>query len=264
MFYLKAIFNIFRSHIVLLGFNVIALALFLTTINYRTDITNFFSLDNKTNRSPYFNALISGKKDISFIQRKMQQLPGVESVTIKDNVNAANELKKIIPKASISEALGVTTFTPVKIFLNANITTSSRKLIREYLTRLMGEDSVTFSRVKYPAKINLKKYPYFKIFSNWSGAYFAFIFFGLWITSVILIAPYFHQQGYIIEKFQRKKAVSVKMFAGLVFFVSALTMIIFLSKNSHSSVLDAAIIIGSIFASIFIFNFARHSSRRII
>lgn len=264
MFYLKAILNIFKSHFVLMAFNILALMVFLTSINYRTEITDFFSLDNKTNRSPYFNALVSGAKDISFIQRKMQQLPGVESVKIKANIDAAKELNNLIPNTSINEALGAQTFTPVKIFLNSNITASSRKLIREYLTRLMGKESVTFSRVKYPAKINLKKYPYFKVFSNWSGAYFAFIFFGLWMISVILIAPYFHQQGYIIEKFQRKNAVSVKMFAGFVFFISSIVLVSILVKASSFSIINLAIIAGAFIASIFIFNFAKFSSRRLI
>lgn len=245
-------------------FNIIALLAFLTSVNYRTEVTDFFSLDNKTNRSPYFNALISGTKDISFIQRKMQQLPGVESVKIKKNINAQKELNNLIPNSNIGDALGAQTFTPVKIFLNSGITASSRKLIREYLTRLMGKESVTFSRVKHPAKINLKKYPYFNVFSNWSGAYFAFIFFGLWIISVILIAPYFHQQGYIIEKFQRKNAVGLKMFAGLVFFIASLVSVFFLIKATQVSIINLAIIAGAFIASIFIFNFAKLSSRRLI
>lgn len=249
---------------VLVTFNVFAFVAFLATTQYRMTITDFFSLDNKTNRSPYFNALISGEKDISFIKRKMQQLPGVDSIKIKKKLNAKTELNNIIPNSSISDALGAKTFTPVKIFLNANITKSSRNLIREYLTRLMGKESVTFSRVKYPAKINLKKYPFFKVFSNWSGAYFAFICFGLWIVSTILIAPYFYQQAYIIEKFQRKSSVGIKMYSGLLLILTMAMSILFIGTETKFSLVSTALVAGSIVCAIFVFTISKMSSRRIL
>lgn len=249
---------------VLVTFNIFAFVAFLGTVQYRGEITDFFSLDNKTNRSPYFNALISGEKDITFIQRKMKQLPGVESIQIKNKLNASSELNNILPGETISEALGAKTFTPVKIFLNANITKSSRNLIREYLTRLMGKESVTFSRVKYPAKINLKKYPFFKVFSNWSGAYFAFICFGLWIVSIILIAPYFYQQAYIIEKFQRKNAVGIKMYGQLLLVITSIAIISFTVFNAKFSLVSVSLIGGGLISALFAFSLAKVSSRRIL
>jgi len=264
MFYLKSFANIVKSHFVLLMFSSLIFTSFATILNFNQEITGFFSLDNKTNRSPYFNALISGKHDMSFIERKMRQLPGVERVYVKNSIDAKSEMQRIVPGLDIESTLNAVTYQPLKIFLNADITKSSRQLIREYLTRLMGKESVTFSSVKYPAKVNLKKYPYFKIFSDWSGTYFALIAFCLWIVTTILMSPYFHQQAYIIEKFQRTRGVALKLYMGFVFTLCAFIGLgLSLRTNSFDiKVLGAMIIAVTI--SIIVFNFAKYSSRRMV
>jgi hypothetical protein len=238
---------------------------FSSLIHYNQQITDFFSLDNKTSRSPYFNALISGDPDMKYVQRKMVQLPGVEKVLVKNKLDAKAELAKVIPGLDIDEALAASSFRPIKIFLEADITKSSRQLIREYLTRLMGKESVSFSAIKYPTKVNLKKYPYFKIFSDWSGYYFAFLAFGLWIMMTILLSPYFHQQAYIIEKFQRTRHVALKMYATYVLSLTSLVVIsLNLSNIKFDSLIVYAVLILCISFSIIIFNLAKNSSRRII
>jgi hypothetical protein len=245
-------------------FSSITFISFSTIIHFNHEITEFFSLDNKTSRSPYFNALISGSPDMEYVQRKMKQLPGVESVLIKEQLNAKAELNKIIPAFDVEEAVTALTYRPVKIFLDANVTKSSRKLIREYLTRLMGKESVTFSAVKYPTKVNLKKYPYFKVFSDWSGTYFAGLAFCMWIVLTILIAPYFHQQGYIIEKFQRTKAVAIKMYMSFILVLTCMVVISMNLMNVKFNMMVYAALFAAIFFSVMTFKFAKKSSRRII
>lgn len=264
MFYLKSFSNIVKSHFVLMTFSVLVFSSFIGVLSFNQDITSFFSLDNKTNRSPYFNALISGKHNMESIQRKIEQLPGVESILIKEALDAKLEMEKIIPGIDVDETLNSQVYQPIKIFLNPAITKNSRQLIREYLTRLMGKESVTFSSVKYPAKVNLKKYPYFKIFSDWSGSYFAFIAFCLWIVATILVSPYFYQQAFVIEKFQRTKMVALKMYMGFIFSLSGIILIILNLTHNIFDISTLAIMAIGITISIITFNLSKYSSRRIV
>jgi hypothetical protein len=237
---------------------------FATIIHFNSEITDFFSLDKKTSRSPYFNALISGSPDMEYVQRKMKQLPGVERVQIKKQLDAKKELNKIIPAFDVGDAVTSLSYRPIKIFLDSNVTKSSRKLIREYLTRLMGQESVTFSAIKYPTKVNLKKYPYFKVFSDWSGTYFAGLAFTMWLVLTILLAPYFHQQGYIIEKFQRTRAVALKMYMSFILTLSSVVVISLNLLNVKFNIIVYGVLFAGIFLSIMTFKFSKKSSRRII
>lgn len=199
--------------------NLALLALFTGILQFRTEVRDFFSMDAKTSSAPYFNALVASSTNADYITRKMKNLPGVKSVEVKASEKIKSEVGGLLRElgSDLEEAAALmgSQYSSFKIVLDKGTRPESRKLIKEYFSRLTGKEEVTFSQVKKPKAPRLNTHPLYGIFAKWSDWYLASIAALGWFFTLCLLAAPMRSQGYVIEKFQRKEKTALKMFGWL-------------------------------------------------
>jgi len=228
MFYLKEFSKLFKSNLILsliLGFSIFGL---VTSVQQKELIKQEFSLNQKTKMVPYFNALISNKVSLESIQRKMIKLPGVFQVNIDDNKSLKEELGHL-EKNFGSEIIGELSslnYNKIKIQLEEGIHNKNQELVREYLARLVGKDSLTMGAVKLPQNIKLKDDDALLVFVKYLDVYLVLFFMVLAALCVFLLVKPLNNQAYIIEKFQRKSRVNMKILFSGLFSIASISFIL--------------------------------------
>lgn len=214
MFYLKHFFEVIKNT-KLNGILFIALsALLITSFHNRMYLKKVFSMTKKVVSRPYFNALITDKINLNSVKRKMTRLPGVEKVTIKKTMDVGKELGTLSSElgSDFVKGLADLNYASVTIELANGLQARSQGLIREYLTRLVGKSSVAISDIKKPQKLSLNKNDPYQLINNWGDFYILGILSTLWFVSSFLLVRYLKNYAYLIEKFQRKKNVAMKIY----------------------------------------------------
>ncbi len=193
---------------------------------HQEKISNLVSSVDNQDRNPYFNALISKDVNLSSIARKIKSLPGVQRVSRVKKVDAQAELGSLNKqlKSSVLDRLKSIKYSSLTIELSRNLKDKSQKLIREYLARLVGSESLTLSKIKFPKQKQEEETIIDKIIKNSDiialGS-LSFLWIILFFTMVKKNSSYF----FLVEKFQRKKNIkekSISLFVAVVFVVSSL------------------------------------------
>ena len=220
MFYLshffRALFNFKLS-----GFLFVAFTVMLVTVTHnRKKVKKFFSLTNKSMTRPYFNALVSNSTNLDGVARKMRKLPGVKAVRVKKALEVSKELGTLQRElnSDVLESLSKIKYSSVTVELSNAIQKRSQSLIKEYLARLVGNKSITISRVKKPKTVKLSKNSPGLLIDKWGDKYVIVILSLLWLASCLSFSKYLKNYSFLIEKFQRKTKVDSKIFScGLIF-----------------------------------------------
>ena len=213
MFYLKEFSKLFRSNLILSSILIFSVFGLVSSTLQKEKIKSELSLSQKTNTIPYFNALVSNKINLESIKRKMINLPGVFKVNVAQTHGLAEELghlKKNFGQDIIGE-LSALNYKKLKIELEEGIHAKNQELVREYLSRLVGKESLTMGAVKTPRNINLKKDDSLLVFAQYADIYLTIFFMALMAICVLLLMKPLNNQAYIIEKFQRKTKVNIKV-----------------------------------------------------
>ena len=215
MFYLRELFLLGREHKALFLANAALMAMFIASFQFQTNIKAFFSQEGQRDSSPYFNALVESDKEADYLARKMGNLPGVVSVEVKKEQKLQKEAAKFLKEIGESSGLVSAGYSAFKIVLDKSASDESKQLIREYFQRLAGSKEVTFSPVKTPAMSKLKASPLYNIFARYAPYYLALIAGIGWLFSLWLISQPLRAQCFVVERFQRKKSASLKVYAWL-------------------------------------------------
>lgn len=214
MFYLKHFFEVLKN-VKLNGFFFVALSvLMVTSFHNRNYLKKVFSMTKKVVSRPYFNALITDKVNLSSVQRKMTRLPGVEKVIVKKTTDIGKELKTLSSElgSDFVKGLADLNYASVTVEMANGLQARSQSLIREYLTRLVGKSSVEISDIKKPKKLSLNKNDPYLTINNWGDFYILGILTVLWFVSCFSLVRYLKNYAYLIEKFQRKENVAMKIY----------------------------------------------------
>ncbi len=188
MFYLKQLFFVAKDHLLLAFTNIALLLAFTVATQNRAEIKNFFSLEAKTSNSPYFNALVSSGASPDYISRKMKNLPGVSAVEVTRSGKLALEAKNFLSQLGESADAFPGSYNAFKVVIDQNTKPQSRKLIKEYFTRLVGKNDVTFTSIKRPMMTAIKNTPAFALFASWSDVYLAGIAALGWLFTLFLLS----------------------------------------------------------------------------
>lgn len=228
MFYLKHFLQVVKNAKINGLFFIALSALLVTSFHNRTYLKKVFSMTQKVVSRPYFNALISDKINLSSVQRKMTNLPGVEKVTIKRTLDVGKELGSLSKElgSDLVKGLADLNYASVTVELANGLQARSESLIREYLTRLVGNNSVAISDIKKPKKLSLSKNDPYLTINNWGDIYILAIVFVLWLVSCFALVRYLKNYAYLIEKFQRKKNVALKIYMGGFLTITLLTFVV--------------------------------------
>jgi hypothetical protein len=265
MFYLNHFFKaLMNFRISGLLFVVFSLTLITATHN-RKSIKKFFSLSTKSTSLPYFNALISNDSNLVAIERKMRKLPGVKNVRIKKAVEVSKELGalQVDLNSDVLKSLSNINYSSVTIELSNSIQNRSQSLIKEYLTRLVGDKSITISKVKNPKRIELSKNSPGVLMHKWGDLYIIGILSILWFASCLSFGTYLKNYSFLIEKFQRKTKVDMKIFAFGISFLFIFGISINLYFSPKVSVAETAFLIVAFCLSLAVFS-KRNEFRKLV
>lgn len=256
MFYLnhfvKAILNFKISGILFVLFTIGL----ITATHQRKSIKKVFSLNGKTTTRPYFNALISNDSNLSSIARKMRKLPGVKNVRVKKALEVTKELKGLQSDldSDVLKSLSAINYSSVTIELSTAIQSRSQNLIKEYLSRLVGDSSITISGIKKPKTRTLKKNSPEVILHKWGDKYIVAILTILWLASCLSFANYLKNYSFLIEKFQRKSKVDLKIFTSGIIFLCLVTLGVNIYLNPKVHYGNMAYILAALALSVLIFS----------
>jgi hypothetical protein len=128
-------------------------------------------------------------------------------------------VSKMYTEIGISTSDMSATFVGVKVLMEENISSKTVMLLREYIKRYFGPDSVSFSPVALRSPIDSKfKYNPVKLMKEWGDIIIFSITLALWICFLWAIAKPIKRLSYLIEKYQRRKFVYLKIsISGIVF-----------------------------------------------
>lgn len=213
MFYLKEFLKIFRSNFLVSMLLCLSIFGAVTTALQKDIISQKLSLNAQSEIIPYFNALIHSGDGLESVRRKMKQLPGVRDIKFPKEKKISAEvsyLKENFDESLISE-LAVMNFKRIKVELDNGIEVKNQNLIKEYLLRLVGQDSVTIGSIKTPRKIEISNNKALFNITTWAESYLLIFFMVLFTICLILLKKPINNHSFIIEKFQRKKDVNTKL-----------------------------------------------------
>ena len=213
MFYIKEFLKIFRSNFLVCSLLAVSIFGAVTTSLQKDQLSSKLSLSSSTENIPYFNALIHNADGLQSVSRKMKQLPGVRDIIIpksKKLTSEVNYLKENFDESLISE-LAVMNFKRIKIELENGVEVKNQNLIKEYLLRLMGKDSVTIGAIKTPRKVEVANNTLLSNITTWAESYLLIFFMVLFTICMILLRKPLTNHSFIIEKFQRRKDVNTKI-----------------------------------------------------
>lgn len=229
MFYLNFFFNIIRTYPVRsLVFIFFYFAVVLTILQSE-EIT--FSYKNKLsvkNKNPYFYVLTDKTENYMRVIRKLIKFPGIYKVN-KINQKKINEnTKKFLTSMNFnnsSDLIKNLNYSGFKVSFNQDLKLKSIDLIKDYLTRFIGEEKVTIGSLRnYGNK--LERRTLLEEISN----YISWIV--LSVLTVFLLLSFFsfnrayQKRCYLIEKFQRRKSILLKGYLSFFILLGLISLIL--------------------------------------
>lgn len=220
-----------RSKLIGPGFIVLS-CISIGAVETHSHWKNLFVNEGKVSRLPYMMALVQGQHNLTQIQRKVNQLPGVASVDINKGAKVKNRLMKELSK-EVLESFGSILdqhYQSFKIQFLPNISPKGHSLIKEYLVRLLGKDTISVSDVKRPKGGRIHHTQLAKFIKAGGDFFILFAICALWGFSGVLFIRELKKQAYLIEKFQRKEYVAFKSFVG-----GMLCIVVFMQASLYFS-----------------------------
>lgn len=234
MFYLK---NFFKSVLSSKGSGILFCVLTLSLsvgVFYRVGVNETVTKSiQKIGERPHFYSLVSKKENVARIKRRLHELPGVYSVKILKGKFLQNEVQKLLKGLDVDENLSLKAFDyqGLKIVFNKNLKTRSQKLIRNYLTKLVGDRFITLGNIKSSKKKNRLLDPIVSFMKDWSFDILLGLALVGWIGTLFSFQRELNKASYLIEQYQRRTFVALKSYCIGVSILFIASFIILSSLN---------------------------------
>jgi hypothetical protein len=232
-----------------LSFVTFTILLFVGVLSKQHIDTKVFSQISMTGQESFFYALLDDKENQARIARKLRALPGVKKVTILTSNSINSKASEVIKNVGlgISAELMNLDYSGLKIVFMQKISIRSINLIRDYLNRLVGEKHITMGGVKEPRKNQAKLSGILSFVKSWGALFSLIAFFFLWLISYMQFGESLSKNAYLIENFQRRNQVAVKMLVlGLLSF-SAIAFVLYFSIFGAPAILNSVIVLIIVF-----------------
>jgi hypothetical protein len=258
MFYLKQFFQILLKS-PLRGFFLFLFSILMVfSIGQKSFLENqFLKMIPENKAGPYFYALIATTESYQSVARQMAILPGVHKVDVLSESQIKNEVKNILGSLQIN--LSQTTldlnYAGLKIIYAKDLKPRAQELIRDYLTHLVGEGNITLGAIKINDQSLDKRNQLIGAIKSWGYSLYLFIVMTFWLISLLSIRSKIAEVSYLLESYQRKRKVSIKMASfglSLIFVISVSSTFVL----GMPQLLNLAIALG-----IFVIGIFLHSKR---
>jgi hypothetical protein len=214
MFYLVQLGTLIKRGVIPYLLNLcLAVSLLVSIAHFDHFNHRFIEVLPKELSSNYFHALISDSQNVSRIARKMRRLPGVESVVQTSRDELHRQVKERIKSLafSIPSELMSASFQGLKVIFETGVGERSMSLIRNYLTRLVGTESVTIGDIHLEGEKDQEIGLLLHYLKRWSGFILLAIVGIFWAISLQLLARRTWRLAYILEQYQRRRLVAIKL-----------------------------------------------------
>ncbi len=180
----------------------------------KKSINKYSSVDG---HESYFNILVSENNNYQLLMSKLGELPGIKEVKVKNQKKIKQKIDSLVGqlKVSIPSVLLWKDVQLVKVILKKGVTKRTVSLIKEYIVRLIGQESVVISTFREKSKIssfNKKNVKLMLMIKNWGEWIVLVGIFAIWFAIFLVLMPRAQQVIYLVEQFQRKSHVGFKSF----------------------------------------------------
>jgi hypothetical protein len=210
MFYLKFISDFLVSHrlsVTILW--VIALISILMTLSFSRPIDDFAAGLKGKKTNPYFFAMMPTSENISYVQRKVGMLPGVERVKLLSPEKVSNEIQKTL-KAYDSE-VDATELTldygGLEVVLAIGLQARSQELIRQYIKRVVESPDLLIGPIERSHSMGQSSHILAKFLSRYASMSLLSFFMVLYLIASLMMIKVLKKQAFLIETFQRRRGV---------------------------------------------------------
>ncbi|WP_044557609.1 SPFH domain-containing protein [Halobacteriovorax marinus] len=248
MFYLSNFFLNIKNHPFWGGlFAMTSIFVLACAINFTSIEESVFATNSSYSTGPYFHALISGQENHKRISRKLTELPGVNRVEILGEAEIQDQVSKVLSNLDLGmemEEMNLN-YAGLKVILDKSLQERSQNLIRDYLVRLVGSSKLTLGAVKAISKAEELKNQVFTQFKEWGITVVSIACLVIWSLISIVFSSKVQQSSYIIEKFQRRNKVGLKvMLTGMATLLSFCFAISFSlgSVNTYGALIGVALV----------------------
>lgn len=229
MFYLIQFFKIILKSPIRGFFLFLFSILLVISIGQKNFLENqFLKLIPENKAGAYFYALIASQESYQNVARQMAILPGVHKVEVLSETQIKDEVKSILGSLSIN--LSQTTldlnYAGLKIIYAKDLKPRAQELVRDYLTHLAGEGNITLGAIKINDQLIDKRNQLIGGIKSWGYSLYLFILLIFWIISLLSVRTKISEVSYLLESYQRKSKVSIKMASiglSLIFLIAVLS-----------------------------------------
>lgn len=225
MFYLRSFFNIVGKYpvrgILLILFSVALVLAASLPATWENSVGNVLGKDDD---GAYFHALLAGDKNHQRISRKLRELPGVERVEVLGKEIVAKKVRRLLSgiDLDIDSELMDMNYSGLKVVFSRGLEKRSQELIRDYLERLVGKSSVTLGVTRQSNSLWDKVNQKIRFISKWGPYPVMAAMLLLWLAGFFSFNKELKKEAYLIETYQRRKAVQIKMaMSGVALFMGA-------------------------------------------
>lgn len=214
MFYLIQFFKIlFKSP--LRGFFLFLFSILLVfSIGQKTFLEEqFLKMIPENKAGSYFYALIASTESYQNVARQMAVLPGVHKVEVLSENQIKDEVKGILGslQVDLSQSTLDLNYAGLKVIYAKDLKPRAQELVRDYLTHLVGEGNITLGAIKVNDQTLDKRNHFIGAIKSWGYSLYLFIIFLFWMISLLSIRVKIAEASYLLESYQRKRKVGVKM-----------------------------------------------------
>ena len=185
----------------------------------------FLKLIPENKSGPSFYALIAASESYQNVARQMQMLPGVYKVETLSEVQIKDEVKSILGSlqvASIANNIDLN-YAGIKVVYIKGLKPRAQELIRDYLTHLVAEGNITLGAIKENGEAFDKRTQFIATIKTWGYSIYLVVLLSFWFISLLSLRSKIEEASYLLENYQRKTRVSIKMAMngmGLIFILS--------------------------------------------
>jgi cell division protein FtsX len=161
----------------------------------------------------YFYSLIPSNENHKWIVRKVSNLPGVSKVKIISKDKVRGQIDKVLEDLNVGSVQSELTlnYTGIEVLFTEDLSQRSQELIRSYLRKLVGENKIILGTVRYDEHFSNKKKFFISIIKRWGVGLILGLLCLFWFLSFISFSRTIKKTAYIIEQFQRRTHVSLKL-----------------------------------------------------
>lgn len=173
----------------------------------------FLKMIPENKAGSYFYALIASSESYQNVAHQMAVLPGVHKVEVLSEAQIKDEVKGILSglQVNLNSAAMDLNYAGLKVIYAKDLKPRAQELVRDYLTHLVGDGNITLGAVKINDQSLDKRNQFIGAIKSWGYSLYLFIVFLFWMISLLSVRVKIAEASYLLESYQRKNKVGVKM-----------------------------------------------------